>query len=81
MGSQLIQKESSPATFTQQQLGQWQQTHGGEQAPAESCSASGGGIVIGSDQHKNLFEHGQIEYHGRDSFSNIQAHLDSKLNK
>ena len=39
------------------------------------------GIVIGSDQHKNLWEKGQIEYTGRESFSNIQAHLDTQLNK
>ena len=39
------------------------------------------GIVIGSDLHKNLFEHGQIEVQGRDSFSNIQAHLDEQLKK
>jgi glycogenin glucosyltransferase len=39
------------------------------------------GVVIGSDQHQNLWETGQIEYTGRDSFSNIQAHLDSQLQK
>lgn len=80
MNTQLIQKEANTSTFTQQQLGH----AGGHDAGhhgGESGGASSGGIVIGSDQHKNLFEHGQIEYQGRDSFSNIQAHLDSKLNK
>lgn len=38
-------------------------------------------VVIGSNQHLNLWEHGQIDYTGRDSFSNIQAHLDAQLNK
>jgi len=39
------------------------------------------GIVIGSDHHKDLWERGEIEYTGRDSFSNIQAHIDSQLKK
>jgi hypothetical protein len=38
-------------------------------------------IVIGSNQHQNLWEQGQIDYTGRDSFSNILAHLDSNLKK
>lgn len=38
-------------------------------------------VVIGSDQHKDLWQSGKIEYTGRDSFSNIQAHLDSQLAK
>lgn len=80
LSTQLIQKEGSATTFTQQQLGQWS-GQGGEHHGGDSGAASSGGIVIGSDLHKNLFEHGQIEYQGRDSFSNIQAHLDSQLNK
>jgi hypothetical protein len=38
-------------------------------------------IVIGSNQHQSLWEQGQIDYTGRDSFSNILAHLDSNLKK
>jgi glycogenin glucosyltransferase len=38
-------------------------------------------VVIGSGEHQSLWEQGQIDYTGRDSFANIQAHLDSKLNK
>jgi glycogenin glucosyltransferase len=37
------------------------------------------GVVIGSEQHQNLFQSGQVDYTGRDSFSNIQAFMDSKL--
>jgi len=44
-------------------------------------SVSSGGIVVGSDQHQTLWERGQIEYKGRDSFSNIQAHLDKSIDK
>jgi glycogenin glucosyltransferase len=79
LSTQLIQKEDKP-TFTQQQMSQYgQASHDAPQSSHQQ--ASGGGIVIGSDQHKNLWEHGQIEYSGRDSFDNIQAHLDSQLNK
>ena len=56
-----------------------------QQQQASNVYATGSvthdGVVIGSDQHKNLWEKGQIEYTGRDSFSNIQAHLDTQLNK
>lgn len=38
-------------------------------------------VVIGSELHENLWKTGKIEYTGRDSFSNIQAHLDSQLEK
>jgi len=44
-------------------------------------SVSSGGVVVGSDQHQSLWERGQIEYKGRDSFENIQAHLDAKIEK
>jgi hypothetical protein len=47
-------------------------THGSQQGPV---------IVIGSNQHQSLWEQGQIDFTGRDSFSNIQAHLDAQLNK
>jgi len=40
-----------------------------------------GGVEIGSDVHKQKWEHGQIEYTGRDAFANIQAHLDAQLKK
>jgi len=38
-------------------------------------------VQIGSDEHKDLWQSGNIEYTGRDSFSNIQAHLDANLPK
>ena len=47
----------------------------------ETGSVSSGGVVVGSSQHQNLWESGKIEYTGRDSFSNIQAHLDAQLKK
>ena len=47
----------------------------------ENTAQSSGGIVLGSDQHQTMWESGQIEYTGRDSFSNIQAHLDAQLKK
>lgn len=37
-------------------------------------------LVIGSAHHRSLWEQGQIDYTGRDSFANIQAHLDAKIN-
>lgn len=40
---------------------------------------SADGVVIGSELHQNLWQSGNIEYTGRDSFSNIQAHLDAQL--
>jgi len=48
---------------------------------SSTTSVSSDGIVIGSEEHKNLWQTGKIEYTGRDSFSNIQAHLDAKLNQ
>jgi hypothetical protein len=36
-------------------------------------------FTIGSPQHKSLWEQGEIDYTGRDSFANIQAHLDAKI--
>lgn len=43
--------------------------------------AQNDGVVIGSEQHQDLWKSGKIDYTGRDSFSNIQAHLDSQLQK
>lgn len=40
-----------------------------------------GGVEVGSEQHQQKWQHGQIEYTGRDAFSNIQAHLDAQLKK
>lgn len=81
MSTQLIQKDPNAITFTQLQLGS--QSHQGEihHNSGNSGASGSGGIVIGSDLHKNLFEHGQIEVQGRDSFSNIQAHLDEQIKK
>jgi len=45
------------------------------------CTGPYTGIVTGSEQHQRMWEGGQIDYHGRDSFSNIQAHIDYQLNK
>jgi glycogenin glucosyltransferase len=39
------------------------------------------GVFVGSEQHQNMWERGQIDYTGLDSFQNIQAHLDAKLKK
>jgi len=47
----------------------------------EQSNSGSGGVVIGSNLHQNMWESGQIEYTGRDSFSNIQAHLDAQLKK
>ena len=40
---------------------------------------SADGVVVGSEHHQNLWQSGNIEYTGRDSFSNIQAHIDAQL--
>jgi len=63
-----VHKSGSEITFSQV----FQDTN--NNAPQEP-------LVIGSSEHKNLWEQGQIDYTGRDSFSNIQAHLDAQLNK
>lgn len=78
LSTQLIQKEVH--TGLGDHSAQYGQT-GHHAVEGHSGEHSSGGVVIGSDQHKNLWEHGQIEYTGRDSFSNIQAHLDSQLKK
>ena len=41
--------------------------------------SSSSGVLVGSNEHQGLWERGQIEYQGRDAFSNIEAFLDSKL--
>ena len=38
-------------------------------------------VVLGSNQHQSLWEHGQIDYTGRDSFANILSYLNSNLDK
>lgn len=79
LGVQIVVK-AGQQTYQQN----WHQTspdqpqQSGEQG---APSSSSGGVVIGSNQHQNLWEQGQIEYTGRDSFSNIQAHIDSQLKK
>ena len=40
-----------------------------------------GGVEVGSEVHKQKWDQGQIDYTGRDAFSNIQAHLDAQLKK
>lgn len=64
------------ASSTQQPIGNFPEAHS-----HYTASAPASGVEIGSDQHQNLWERGQIEYTGRDSFSNIQAHLDAQLQK
>ncbi|CAF0980543.1 unnamed protein product [Brachionus calyciflorus] len=69
----------------QSQLVQQQEQQGFHQEqPQEQVYATGkvvGGVEIGSDVHKQKWEHGQIEYTGRDAFANIQAHLDAQIKK
>lgn len=57
------------------------QYHGTGAYPEQQQQQSAPGIQIGSEEHKNLWQRGQVDYTGRDSFSNIQAHLDYKLNE
>jgi len=78
---QLIRSSNQSSTGSQWQganasSGNWQGSSQGSGAPS-----GGSGVVIGSDQHQNLWEQGKIEYTGRDSFSNIKAHLDAQLQK
>lgn len=51
----------------------------GQSSHSDHHHQSAPGVEIGSEHHKNLWQSGQVDYTGRDSFSNIQAHLDSKL--
>lgn len=50
-------------------------------APAVLTGQVVGGVEVGSELHQQKWQHGQIEYTGRDAFSNIQAHLDAQLKK
>jgi len=86
LNSQLIGKPQPATTqHATQSSGYHHEWHPQDQGNGHAQTAnqgqSSGGIQIGSDDHKNLWERGQIEYTGRDSFSNIQAHLDSQLKK
>lgn len=55
--------------------------HGSHGSGSGQGKSGDSGVVVGSNQHQNLWESGAIEYQGRDSFQNIQAHLDSQLKK
>jgi len=84
LGSQLISqpKPSGSSQETQAQNWHQQSNEQPQSTPAHYPTGSvAGGVVVGSDHHQHLWEKGQIEYTGRDSFSNIQAHLDSQLKK
>ncbi|RNA33902.1 Glycogenin [Brachionus plicatilis] len=52
-----------------------------EPAPSAPTGKVVGGVEVGSEVHQQKWQHGQIEYTGRDAFSNIQAHLDAQLKK
>ena len=81
MGTQLVSKQVQ----SQQPEQRWNQTvqSGGEnyQHQQGSSGQSSGGVEVGSAHHQSLWEQGHIDYTGRDSFSNIQAHLDSQIPK
>lgn len=88
INQQIIRKDQSQQTlqFFGNQTNHTQTTQQTRQAETSVVSsvnyATGSvtdGVVIGSDQHRSQWEQGQIEYTGRDSFSNIQAHLDKHL--
>lgn len=88
MSIQLITKQTQNQTTSQWLQAQQNQTQNQtstayHQASVEQTPYVTGqivdGVQIGSETHKNMWERGQIEYTGRDSFSNIQAHLDNKL--
>jgi len=78
LNTQLIQRVREEQT----QQGQYHSSQTWVPGQSQQYSHSGhSDVVIGSNQHQNLWESGKIEYTGRDSFSNIQAHLDAQLNK
>lgn len=84
LSAQIIKKQDQQ--FNQGQHAQeWSNTNTNQQTASspvyQTGAVSSGGVIVGSNQHQNLWEHGQIEYTGRDSFSNIQAHLDAQLQK
>lgn len=65
----------------QEQPQQQHSTHQHETYIPSAAQPQSSSVEPGSEQHQNLWESGKIDYTGRDSFSNIQAHLDSKLPK
>lgn len=78
MSSQLISRQPQSQQVEQgwnQPVSHFTQQSNGQQQNQDQ------GLQIGSAQHQSLWEQGHIEYTGRDSFSNIQAHLDSQLKK
>jgi hypothetical protein len=78
LSTQLIQR----MVEVQPQQGQYHSSESWSHGQSQQHGHSGqSDIVIGSNQHQNLWESGKIEYTGRDSFSNIQAHLDAQLKK
>jgi glycogenin len=82
ISTQLVQKahdSQSAGSGSNQQWNQANSSQGGQSSHATGSVS--GGVVVGSNQHQNLWESGNVEYQGRDSFSNIQAHLDSQLKK
>lgn len=84
VNSQLIKKEvpntSNPAPFVAS-YGASSSTTYPHGSGSEASGTHHGGVEIGSEKHQTMWEHGQIEYKGRDSFDNIQAHLDSQIAK
>lgn len=82
IGQQILRTQASQPQGQAQAQQQYQQREVSEPAPVLTTGeVTHDGIVIGSDHHKDLWERGQIEPTGRDSFSNIQAHLDAQLKK
>ena len=81
MSSQLISKQSASQQYTEQRWNEPAAQSGNVGQNVGHQGQVSGGVVVGSTQHQTMWEHGQIDYTGRDSFSNIQAHLDAQLPK
>jgi hypothetical protein len=84
MNAQLIQETKESTSSDDGSYHGWNQPQSSghqENVQYKTGEVSSGGVVVGSDQHQTLWESGNIEYKGRDSFDNIKAHLDSQLNK
>lgn len=89
MNQQIIRKSNQPSSFhstvtSSQSYNSDQASTASRSTPAPiltTGSVTESGLVIGSDQHKDLWERGEIEYTGRDSMSNILAHLDTQIKK
>lgn len=86
INQQIIRNEKSTFHSFVSNVNQSQPSSSQQSQPAQTSdvanvtgNVSSDGVVIGSDQHRSKWEQGQIEYTGRDSFSNIQAHLDKHL--